>query len=326
MGHRSATAEGTRVTKRVDWLSLLCLGGAVLLWGTSFAAMKAALTGFQPMAVIWIRMTIGALLFAPFWHRLPKPDYKRGDWLWLLLLGLFEPCLYFLLEGYAIEFTTSAQAGMIASVVPLLVAVGAWLFLKERLSRLAIVGLVVSVAGVVVLTLAGAPAESAPAPALGNLLELAAMTSGAGYMLIAKRLSARYSPWILTGLQSVSGALFFIPGALLSKPETWFQAPSLAWGAALYLGCFVTLGGFGLYNLAVSRMDAGRAAMSINLIPVVAVIAGWLVLGESLTPLQGLGGLAVVGGVVLGEAGSPGRPPETFEPPMELAAEDAGGD
>lgn len=312
--------------KRFDAVSLLCLGGAVLLWGTSFAAMKAALAGFPPMAVVWIRMALGSLIFLPFWRKVPKPEYRRGDWKWLVLLGLFEPCLYFLLEGYAINLTTSSQAGMVSAIVPLLVAAGAALFLKERLPLPAVIGIALSVGGVVVLSLAGSSAANAPAPALGNTLELMAMVSAAGYMLIAKRMSARYSPWLLTGLQSLMGALFFLPGALLSNPATWLAAPRSAWIGALYLGCFVTLGGFGLYNMAVSRMPASRAAMSINLIPLIAVATGWLVLGEALTPLQGVACAAIVGGVVLGELGSSEIALETAEPPQLVVLPDPAGD
>jgi drug/metabolite transporter (DMT)-like permease len=314
------------VARRFDIVSLLCLGGAMLLWGTSFAAMKAALVGFPPMTVVWIRMALGSLIFLPFWRRLPRPEYRPGDWKWLLLLGLFEPCLYFLFEGYAIELTTSSQAGMISAIVPLLVAAGAALFLRERLPALAVVGLMVSVGGVVVLSLAGAPAEHAPAPALGNMLELLAMVSAAGYMLVAKRMSSRYDPWILTGLQSVMGAVFFLPALITTDASTWLAAPRGAWIGALYLGCFVTLGGVGLYNVAVSRMPASRAAMSINLIPLVAVVAGWLVLGEVLTLVQGVACIAIVGGVMLGEFASPEIALLTAEPPQPVNVPESPGD
>ncbi len=310
------------MARRFDPVSLACLIGAVVLWGTSFAAMKTALAGFQPMAVVWIRMFLGTLVLLPFWRRIPRPDYRRGDWKWLILLGLFEPCLYFLLEGYAINLTTSAQAGMVSAIVPLLVAAGAWAFFKERLPLPAVLGLAISVGGVVALSLIGAPAADAPAPALGNMLEVLAMVSAAGYMLVLKRMSTRYDPWFLTGVQSVMGAIFFLPGALLSNPLTWLAAPRTAWIAALYLGCFVTVGGLGLYNMAISRMHASRAAMSINLIPLVAVITGWLVLGEALTLFQGVACVAIVGGVVLGEIGSPELALETAEPPMPVAPPD----
>jgi len=102
---------------------LLCLLGAVLFWGTSFAATKTALDSFTPMTVIWLRMAIATVVFAPAWFFLPKPAYRRGDLKWLSLIALLQPCLYYLAEGYAIRLTTSSAAGVISAIVPLLVAV-----------------------------------------------------------------------------------------------------------------------------------------------------------------------------------------------------------
>ncbi|MBE0477299.1 MAG: hypothetical protein IBX62_09400 [Coriobacteriia bacterium] len=59
-----------------------------------------ALTGFRPMAVVFIRMSLGTLLLLPFVRSVPRPDYRLGDWRWLAGLSPLEPCLYFLLEGY----------------------------------------------------------------------------------------------------------------------------------------------------------------------------------------------------------------------------------
>ena len=76
-----------------------------------------------------------------------------------------------------------------------------------------------------------------------------------------------------------------------------------------WLGVFVTIGAFGLYNVAISRMPAARAAMSINLVPVVAIAAGWLLLGEALGWLQ-IVAIAIVGaGVFLGETGAGEKEP-----------------
>ena len=91
-------------------LPFLYLGGAVLFWGTSFVATKIALDSFPPMAVIWLRMLVASVAFAPFWKRLPKPTYRQGDWKPLLVAATCIPCLYYLFEGYAIRFTTSSQA------------------------------------------------------------------------------------------------------------------------------------------------------------------------------------------------------------------------
>lgn len=266
------------------FLAPLCLGGAVLLWGTSFMATKTALTGFAPMTVIWLRMALSALLVLALYRRFPAPDYKPGDWKVLLFLCLMQPCGYFLLEGYAISLTTSAQAGMISALVPLLVAAGAWVILKEPISFKGGVGLAVSIGGVVWLSMAGSPDMSAPNPVLGNLLEVGAMVCAAVYMVVMKRLSRRYSTWWLTGMQCVAGAVFFLPGIFVGGSGG--PVPLSAWLAVAYLGLFVTFGAFGLYNMGMSMMPAGRAAIAINLVSPVAVMSGWLFLGEGMSPAQ----------------------------------------
>lgn len=286
----------------------LCLAGAVLLWGTSFMATKFALSGFSPMAVIFLRMALASVVMAAFWGRVPAARPAPGDAKWLALLCLLQPCLYFLLEGYAVLFTTSAQAGMVSSLVPLLVAAGAWAFLHEPLGPRMLLGIGLSLSGVVWLSLSGQSGGDAPNPALGNLLELGAMCCAAGYMLVLKHLASRYGSWRLTGLQTFAGALFFLPGALATQPA-WLvhplaaaaAVPSAAWLAVAYLGGLVTLGGFGLYNQAIARMPSAQAAAAINLVPLVAVLAGWSMLGESLSPGQAAACVLVLAGVVLGQ-------------------------
>ena len=297
----------------------LCLAGAVLLWGTSFMATKFALSGFSPMTVIFLRMGLASIVMTAFWSRVPAARPARGDAKWLVLLCLLQPCLYFLLEGYALSFTTSAQAGLISSLVPLLVAAGAWIFLREPLTGRMLLGIALSLAGVVWLSLSGHSGGDAPNPALGNLLELGAMCCAAGYMLVLKHLASRYGSWRLTGLQTFAGALFFLPGALATQPA-WLADPLLAaraiptaaWLAVAYLGGLVTLGGFGLYNQAISRLPAAQAAAAINLVPLVAVLSGWSMLGEALTPAQAAACALALAGVILGQTGC-GHPPQRRE-------------
>lgn len=278
----------------------LCLAIAVTLWGTSFMATKTAMVGFSPMGVMWLRMTLASLLVLALRSKIPAPEYRPGDWRVLLLLCLMQPCGYFLLEGYAISLTTSAQAGMISALVPLFVTVGAWAILKERVSTGGWIGLVVSISGVAWLSLSGNADSTAPNPALGNLLEVCAMVCAAVYMVVMKRLSSRYSTWWLTGMQCVAGAIFFLPGGILGMVGGSAEVPLSAWLAVGYLGLFVTLGAFGLYNMAMTMMPAGKAAMAINLVSPVALMTGWLMLGETMSLMQ-LAACGVIGvGVYLG--------------------------
>ncbi|NTU71187.1 MAG: EamA family transporter [Coriobacteriia bacterium] len=291
-------------------LPLLLLGGAVLFWGTSFVAIKTALDAFSPMTVIWLRMVIASIAFAPFWGRIPRPEYRRGDWKILLLAAMCIPCLYYLFEGFAVQFTTSSQAGVISAIVPLLVAGGAWLFLHERLTWRGGVGIALSLAGVAMLSFGGTVQESASNPLLGNTLELLAMVSAAGSMLATKHLSMRYNPWLITGVQAAVGTVFFAPMALASGPASWLNAPPVAWACVAYLGLAVSLAAFGFYNTALKLMPASRASLAINLIPAVALLAGWAVRGESLSLMQLAACVLIVGAVVFAESGDDPVPVE----------------
>lgn len=291
-------------------LAYLYLVGAVVLWGTSFMATKTALDGgMTPMTVVWLRMLVAVVVIAPFWTRLPKPEYQRGDLGWIGLICLLQSGIYYLCENYAMTFTTSSQAGMISAIVPLLVGVGAWLFLHERLSLLTIGGIALSIGGVIALSFGAEVGAHAPNPALGNALEVGAMVSAAGSMIAMKHLVKRYDPWMLTGFQAAFGAVFFLPGALLSNPFTWMHFSAGAWVGVAYLGAFVSMGAFGLYAMALHRMPASRASIAINAVPLVALLAGWAGLHETLGMVQVLGCLAIAAGVALGQFGG-GPTPE----------------
>jgi len=304
---RSSTSENHPPQRRL--IAIACLTGAVVFWGMSFFATKTALSaGFSPMTVVWLRMVVASLVFAPFWRLLPKPKRQPGDMKWVGLACLLQAGIYYLAENYAIVLTTSSQAGVISAIVPLLVAAGAWLFLGERISGSTIGGIALSVVGVAALSVGATAAASAPNPALGNSLEVVAMVSAAGATIAVKHLLGRWDSWLLTGLQSLFGAVFFLPGALASNPSTWLSVPLIGWLSVAYLGVFVSLGAFGLYNMALVNMPASRASTAINAVPLVALLTGWLLGGETLGVLQIAGCIAITAGVALAQFGGDVRP------------------
>lgn len=273
--------------------------GAVLLWGSSFSAMRTVLADLPPLGAVFLRMVIATACLLPFVRRLVPGQYRKGDWKILGAMVLCQPCLYFLFESRALIYTTSAQAGIISACLPLMVALAAFLFLSETIRPTTLVGLGLSIAGVVLLTLFQAETGSAPKPVLGNLLEMGAMASGCGYMILVKRLSDRYDTWTLTAMQVMAGTLFFLPGVR----HVWSADPAI-WDVRLicllvFLGAFVSLGAFGLYNYGISKIEASKASVFINLIPVTAVVMGWTFLGETLNLAQGLSAILVIAGVIL---------------------------
>ncbi|WP_432734910.1 DMT family transporter [Maridesulfovibrio sp. FT414] len=282
---------------------VMAILGAVLLWGSAFAAMKHLVATLNPWAVMWMRTGIATLALAPFTTRLAGPVRNGKDRFALAIMALFMPCLYFLFESYALTYTSATQAGLISASLPLMVAVGAGIFFKEKTTLWGWSGLALSIAGVAALTMSGAPTDSASNPALGNSLELIAMACAAGYMLLVKRLAANYGPWTLTAVQNAAGCIFFLPGLYLLVRDGLGQDPLSILIVAAYLGVFVTLGAFGLYNVGMSRLPAGKASAFINLVPAIAAFFGWIILGETLTVLQGMASILIFAGVGLAQRG-----------------------
>ncbi len=268
------------------WLPYTCLTLAMVLWSSSFIALKLAFRSFDPMIVIFGRMAVASCCFLLFLNRFGKIDYRRGDWKPILFMTLCEPCLYFLFEAHALTNTSAAQAGMICALLPLMVAVGARIFLKEGISARTWSGFLLAISGAVWLSISGTATDEAPNPALGNLLEFLAMVCATGYIITLKRLTARYSPILLTALQALAGTVFFLP--ILFLPATAWPTQLDGHGimAIVYLGAFVTMGAYGCYNFGISRIPASQASAFVNLIPVFTVILGRLILNERFTPLQ----------------------------------------
>ncbi|WP_028577714.1 DMT family transporter [Desulfomicrobium escambiense] len=303
MKSESVAAPDVIETLSIGLAPRLAVLGAVLLWGASFSAMRAALADLHPWSVMWLRMIVALACILPMYRSIDLSMYRRGDWKLLIPAVILQPCLYFWFESAALGLTTSAQAGVISASVPLLVGVGAWMTLREPLNGRTVFALLLSLAGVAVLSLSGEATETAPSPLLGNGLELGAMVCAAANMILIRFLGRRYGAWTLTVMQVVTGCLFFSPGALrlLDVPAGTFDTRLIL--ILLFLGAGVTLGAFSLYNWAITRMPAGTASAHINLIPVVAVTCGFLFLGETMSLIQLAAAGVVLASVLLTQKG-----------------------
>lgn len=291
--------HGQQQRSAASWLPVVGLILAMLLWGSSFVALKIAFRDYHPMVVIFGRMFVASLCFLFLVPGFLKLSFSRQDIKHLLLMSAFEPCLYFIFEAKAIENTTASQAGMITAMLPLMVAVGARFILKERLTRQVLIGFLIAVVGAVWLSLAGEKSEFAPNPTLGNFYEFLAMVCAAGYTIVLKHLTARFPVSFLTASQAFIGSIFFLPFLLLPGtdiPTSFLPVPMFA---IVYLGVVVTLLAYGLYNFGVSKIPAHQAAGFINLIPVFSVFLGMLILGETMTFWQWCACGLVLGGVLI---------------------------
>lgn len=273
----------------------------MLLWGSSFVAFKFAVMVFDPIVIVFARMLLSSLLFLVAYRSWWPASWQRKDMGLMVFMALCEPCFYFVFEGQALTYTTASQAGMVAATLPLLVAVCSGVYLGELLRTKSWCGLVLSLCGVTWVSITGSATDVAPQPLLGNFLEFLAMMCAAGYTVSMKKLCATYSPWFLTAVQSFIGCVFFLPLLFLpstNPPQSFPVAPSLA---VLYLGTFISIGAYGLYNFGISKLPAWQASAFVNLIPVFSMFLGWLCLGEHFNFSQFIGVIMVFAGVLLSQ-------------------------
>lgn len=295
------------------YMASMALLLAMLLWASSFIALKYAFQWYPPEWVIFGRMLVAAICFLPFWKMLKPKHIPHRDKLWLLALAFAEPGLYFIFESLALENTSASQAGMITALLPMLVAIGAAFWLKERVNLWTILGFGLAIAGAILLSTSSQADESAPNPVFGNIMELMAMVCAAVYTLILKKLSDRYSAWFITAFQSFFGTIFFLPLALSAEGGFVFHQEGIL--SILYLGALITLGAYGLYNWSVQQIQATHASAYTNLIPVFTVIMAFLILDERFTQGQIIASFLVIAGLALSQM------PEKREKEMALDTE-----
>ncbi len=292
------------MTKEFSYIGILSLIFAMFIWASSFIALKAAMNDLGPFTVIFFRMIIASLCFLYFIKGFLKYDFSKRDIKFILLLALLEPCLYFIFESKALQYTTASQAGMITSLMPILTAMIAGYFLKEIITKKMIIGSLIAMSGAVWLSLQGTSSIEAPNPLLGNFLEFLAMLCAAGYTTVARYLSDKYSALFVTAIQVFIGAIFFTPLFLYEYLNTGLNMTMESFLWVLYLGVVVTLAGYGLYNYALTKIEASKASIFIYLIPIFTLILAYFILNEQLSALEFTACFIILFGVFISEVSS----------------------
>jgi drug/metabolite transporter (DMT)-like permease len=190
----------------------------------------------------------------------------------------------------------AGTAAMLINTGPILIAILAGVFLHEGFPRWLFAGCAVAFAGCVLIGLANTQASETAG--LGIALLILAALAYAVAAVIQKAVLARVSPLQVTWLGCVAGTVVYLPFAPLLVSEL-DDAGAEAIGWMVYLGIAPTALGFSTWAFALRRMYAGRLASLAYLIPVVAIVLGWLLLDETPTSLAVLGGALCVAGVAL---------------------------
>ncbi len=286
-----------------------------VVWGTTYLVATEFLPDGRPLLAATMRALPAGLLLVAAFRRLPV-----GAWWWKVgVMGALNIGLFFALLFVAAYRLPGGVAATVGAVQPLVVAALAWPFLAERLSRGKVVAGVLGVSGVGLLVLRG-EAELDP---LGLAAALGAAVSMASGVVLTKRWGRPAPLLLFTGWQLVAGGLLLAPLALVFEGvPPRLDLTEVA--GFVYLGVVGTLVAYALWFRGIERLPASAVSFLSLLSPVVATAAGFVVLGEGLTPTQLLGALAVFAGVLLGQRATAASQPTGATRPRPVPGESRG--
>ncbi|WP_433163605.1 DMT family transporter [Kribbella sp. CA-247076] len=273
----------------------------VVLWASSFVAIRHAGTEFSAGALSLARLGLGSILLGALLFTRPRPEAAvrrwpaKRDWAPLLACGVLWFGVYNLALNDAERRLDAGTAAMLVHIAPLLIAVLAGFGLGEGFPRNLVIGGLVAFAGIVVI---GTSSSDGRAELWGVVLCVIAAVSYAVGVVTQKPLLSRLPAAEVTWLACTIGAVVCLPfaPALLDELRT-ADATTIWW--VVYLAAFPTALGFTTWAFALRRTSAGRMGITVYAVPVVAIILGWLFLGETPAALAFVGGALCLAGVAI---------------------------
>lgn len=196
----------------------------------------------------------------------------------------------------SLHMTTVANSTLFANLAPVFVALGGWLFLKQKVSRTFILALGMSLAGAIILK--GGLAFDGAGNTAGDALAVLTAALYAVYIMLIGWVRQRYATAVIMIWGSLAAALFVLPVALYLEPA--LAPPTLfGWAVVFGLAWISQAGGQSLITFALAWLPVAFSSLTLLIQPVVAAALAWVLLDEALTPMQMIGGLVVLAGIFL---------------------------
>lgn len=278
------------------------------IFGFSFMFSRIALKTATPFIMLMYRFVLAFLVLnavAFFSARTKRTDWLRfslrGRSIWkLLVLGLIQPVLYFLCESYGIDMTNATVSGVIIALIPIVALAAGAALMGEKPSLMQVLFSLMSIAGVVVMTLQQS-AGGAIRP-LGVVLLIGAVIFGAAFNMMSRKLSADYSPLERTYVMMMVAAIAFTSLAVMenrTQPAALLvplREPSFLL-SMLYLSLLSSILAFMCLNYAANVLPVSKTTAFCNVTTVLSVFAGVVFLGESISLVSVIAAVVIIIGV-----------------------------
>lgn len=270
----------------------------MLIWGMTPVLLRSQSVGLGPADALVIRYVPLALVWVAVLVKTGGWRIAKADWPRLLVVGLIGILAYALASLYGFAHVPAGIGGLLYATQPLFIALLAVVLLGEKLTLSIMLGLLLAILGTVLLLWNDLTAPSLDLSYLsGVALILFACFAWAFYSVPGKVIFQRYGPVSVTGMSTVIAT---IPMLALASPRTIDTLHAMTgrqWGEMLFLAFCSSFLAMITWTYATSKLPATTTGAFLYLIPVIAVLAGVLMLGETLTLPTILGGLCIIAGV-----------------------------
>ena len=284
--------------KQSNAVSILSVLGALILWGSSFVAIKFAYTTYPPLTLAVARFVVASLILGAL-TLLPQNRVRlqKKDIFTVAICGLTGIMLYAVLQNIAMQWTSASSATLIIASYPIITLLMESVIYKKKLSAIKIVAILIAIVGVVILSYVKSESR-VEGELLGIILLIIAGVAWAVYNFMMKRVVNHYPPITLLFYITLFGTIFLLPLALLERAQ-WQQPTLLSFSMMMFLGVFCSVIAYLLYNRGLKTMAPSTITSMLNLMPIIGVFFSWVLLGEQVTFRKIIGGAIVIFGVML---------------------------
>lgn len=266
------------------------------IWGASFLFMRVGTPEFGPVPLIALRVGIAALVLLPVLRSAAARGQVRSK-LWpLLVVGVTNSALPFSLFAYSTLYVNAGFDAVLNATVPLWTGLIAFVWLKTPMSRPQVIGMLVGMAGVVVLVW-DKIGEGQPGVWLATGAVLLATLSYGFAINYSKTRLAGMPPFVVACGSQLAATMVLLPLAVLYWPAA--PVSSIAWYSVLALGVLCTGVAYAIFYRLLDRVGSAYAASVTFLIPIFGVVWGAIFLKEQVTAGMVLGCLVILLGTAL---------------------------
>lgn len=263
--------------------------GAIVIWGVTFTLTKLALRWFAPAETAFLRQLFALPVLLALARREGGLDVSVRLIVPLSATGMVG---FFLFTNLGLERASASTGALVQGSAPVMTALLAAGVLRERLGPRVVAGIALAVSGAALLAWGVLRVESL----LGLAFLFLGAMSWSVYTVLGRHLGGRITAAGATAVPGLLAATVFAFGPLF---EDWAGARASVWLLVACVGFFGSGVAYMLWNYGIARVEAARAGVYSNLVPVVSVLVAWLALGESVGGREAVGGAVVIAGAVL---------------------------